>query len=65
VQARSEDGELVVVVADHGEGMRPRPDSPGLGLGLPIIATLVTRLDIVNTSTGTEVHMSFPCPAAS
>src|SRR3954451_20453390 len=31
--------ELVVVVTDNGRGMQPRADSPGLGLGLPTIAS--------------------------
>src|SRR4051794_34539161 len=32
-----EPSRLVVVVRDWGAGMRPRPDSPGLGVGLPTI----------------------------
>ena len=28
-------GELVVTVRDHGSGIAPRVDSPGLGVGLP------------------------------
>ena len=35
-------GELVVTVVDDGRGMQPRADSPGLGLGLPTIASLTT-----------------------
>ena len=35
--------ELVVTVTDDGRGMQPRADSPGLGLGLPTIASLTTR----------------------
>src|SRR4051812_30890609 len=27
--------QISVTIADDGGGMRPRPDSPGLGLGLP------------------------------
>jgi serine/threonine-protein kinase RsbW len=37
VKADFEDGDLEVIVADKGEGLRPRP-SPGLGAGLGIIA---------------------------
>lgn len=29
-------------VSDLGQGMVPRPDSPGLGLGLPLIASIMT-----------------------
>src|SRR4051812_16992757 len=35
------DGSAVeVVISDEGRGMVPRADSPGAGLGLPIIAQL-------------------------
>jgi serine/threonine-protein kinase RsbW len=35
-----QDRSLVIDVRDDGIGMRPRIDSPGLGLGLPIIASV-------------------------
>lgn len=57
-------GELLVVIADDGAGMAPRVDSPGLGLGLPMVATVCERLELVTPDRGgTEVHMVFPCPA--
>jgi anti-sigma regulatory factor (Ser/Thr protein kinase) len=37
--------ELELTVEDDGRGMLPRPDSPGLGLGLPLIATVADRFD--------------------
>ena len=37
--------ELQVTIEDDGRGMTPRPDSPGLGLGLPLIATVSERFD--------------------
>ena len=37
--------ELEVIIEDDGRGMMPRPDSPGLGLGLPLIATVSERFD--------------------
>ena len=37
--------EVQVVIEDDGRGMIPRPDSPGLGLGLPLIATVSERFD--------------------
>jgi serine/threonine-protein kinase RsbW len=54
-------GELVtIVVADRGRGITPRPDSPGLGLGLPLIATLADSLELGTSDTGeTEVRMTF------
>ena len=37
---------LVIVVRDYGAGMLPRADSPGLGLGLPLISTMADDLQI-------------------
>jgi serine/threonine-protein kinase RsbW len=51
---------LTVVVHDEGRGMLPRPDSPGLGLGLPLIATLAETLELgKNGADHTEVRMTF------
>ena len=36
----------VVVVDDRAAASCPRPDSPGLGLGLPLIATLAESLEL-------------------
>jgi anti-sigma regulatory factor (Ser/Thr protein kinase) len=38
--------EIEVMVQDEGSGMVPRPDSPGLGLGMPLIATVSDRFDV-------------------
>jgi len=49
-----------VVVRDHGRGMAPRDDSPGLGVGLPLMASLSESLELTNRADGgTEVRMSF------
>jgi len=49
-----------IVVADAGIGFAPRLDSPGLGLGLPLIAQVCDRLEIRPGSfAGTDVHMTF------
>jgi anti-sigma regulatory factor (Ser/Thr protein kinase) len=62
VQLFVEDGELLIVVADDGPGMAPRVGSPGIGLGLPVVASVTQRLDVVTPEGGgTEVHMVFPC----
>jgi anti-sigma regulatory factor (Ser/Thr protein kinase)/PAS domain-containing protein len=54
---------LTVSVVDDGVGMRPRPDSPGLGLGLPTIGQLAGELDIRPAPAGgTEVRMTFAAP---
>src|SRR3954447_21074370 len=51
---------LTVTVRDEGRGIVPRPDSPGLGLGLPLIATLTESLELgKDDRERTEVRMSF------
>ena len=51
---------LAVAVRDEGHGMLPRPDSPGLGLGLPLIATLSESLELGRAEDDrTEVRMTF------
>ena len=62
VQASIEGGtEIAIIVMDQGQGMTPRPDSPGLGLGLPLIANLSDRLEIQDgpDGVGTQVEMVF------
>src|SRR3954451_17175910 len=44
--ACDKDDRLVVVVRDYGGGMMPRADSPGLGLGLPMISTMANDLQV-------------------
>jgi serine/threonine-protein kinase RsbW len=60
LRASIDDRRLYLVVTDRGRGILPRPDSPGLGLGLPLIATLAESLEL---GTGrleeTEVRMTF------
>ena len=60
VAAGVRDGRLTIAVRDEGRGMLPRPDSPGLGLGLPLIATLAESLELgTGANEETEVRMSF------
>ena len=60
VTATVDEGSLTVVVRDHGRGIVPRPDSPGLGLGLPLIATLAESLELgTGPDEETEVRMTF------
>jgi anti-sigma regulatory factor (Ser/Thr protein kinase) len=60
VAAYIRDRRLVVVVSDEGRGIVPRPDSPGLGLGLPLIATLAESLELgTGANHETEVRMTF------
>lgn len=54
------EGALDIVVRDHGSGMMPRTDSPGFGVGLPLMASLSEALELGNRADGgTEVRMSF------
>lgn len=59
VRALLEGHELVIAVRDEGTGCRPRPDSPGLGLGLPVIASIAERLELRDEDPGTEVLITF------
>ena len=60
VAAGIRNGRLDVAVRDEGRGMLPRPDSPGLGLGLPLIATLAETLELGRSHDDrTEVRMTF------
>jgi serine/threonine-protein kinase RsbW len=60
ISAALRDGRLAVAVRDEGRGMLPRPDSPGLGLGLPLIATLAETLELGRSDDDrTEIRMTF------
>jgi serine/threonine-protein kinase RsbW/stage II sporulation protein AB (anti-sigma F factor) len=64
VEARRVDRSLEVTVADDGVGMRPRPDSPGLGLGLPLIAQLAETFEVTSPAAGgVRLCMRFPLAA--
>jgi serine/threonine-protein kinase RsbW len=59
VAAATPDG-FFVGVRDRGRGMVPRLDSPGMGLGLPLIASLTSSVEVnLVPSGGTEVRMLF------
>ena len=54
------ENRLMLVVRDEGRGIMPRTDSPGLGLGLPLIATLAEALELgTDSEKRTEVRMTF------
>ncbi len=60
IAAALRDGKLAIAIRDEGRGMLPRPDSPGLGLGLPLIATLADTLELGRSDDDrTEVRMTF------
>jgi serine/threonine-protein kinase RsbW/stage II sporulation protein AB (anti-sigma F factor) len=65
VAAWSEE-ELRVTVCDTGEGCTPRLDSPGLGMGLPIISQVTDGFELRKREPrGTELRMCFRIPAAA
>ena len=60
VVATPDDGVLCVVVRDRGAGITPRVDTPGLGVGLPVIAAIAMSVEIGSPpGGGTEVRMRF------
>ncbi len=60
VLASVTEDELLVTVRDEGRGLGPRPESPGLGLGLPLIASLTESLELGHDAQArTEVRMRF------
>jgi anti-sigma regulatory factor (Ser/Thr protein kinase) len=56
--------QLVIVIADDGGGMRPNPDSGGLGLGIPLITRLAQDARFDSNARGLTVSMSFQAQAA-
>jgi anti-sigma regulatory factor (Ser/Thr protein kinase) len=52
---------LQIAICDDGVGMAPRVDSPGLGLGLPLMGKVTDRLmlEASDPSPGTCVRMTF------
>jgi PAS domain S-box-containing protein len=60
VGVQAQDGVLSVTVSDDGHGMRPRADSPGVGLGLPIVTSLAQSFEVSDgPAGGTEVRIGF------
>jgi PAS domain S-box-containing protein len=67
ITAEAGEGSLLVRVLDDGRGMTPHPDSPGLGLGLTMMASMATRCDIREGpgGHGTEVRLMFSAPGVT
>jgi serine/threonine-protein kinase RsbW len=60
-----DEDRLEVVVRDEGPGIGPRADSPGLGLGLPLIVSLTESVRLGRAADDcTEVRMIFPLSPA-
>jgi serine/threonine-protein kinase RsbW/stage II sporulation protein AB (anti-sigma F factor) len=66
VRAESVEGAVCVTVSDDGGGILPRSDSPGMGLGLPLMGLLTDELEIATADdgTGTVVCMHFTAAGA-
>jgi stage II sporulation protein AB (anti-sigma F factor) len=66
VSASYVENELWLLIADGGHGLRPRANSPGLGLGLALIAQLADEFQILSRgSGGTELRLRFKLRAGS
>lgn len=53
-------GALEVCIGDDGVGMSPRPDSPGLGLGLSLMASEADRFEVRSGDDGgTRIVLRF------
>jgi len=60
VEARRPNGYLCLHVRDEGCGLTPRVDSPGLGLGLPLISQAAASVEVRDAAAGgTELVMRF------
>jgi anti-sigma regulatory factor (Ser/Thr protein kinase) len=60
MEAELDGDSLTVRVRDQGHGLEPRLDSPGLGLGLPLISQFSAGSEIISPEQGgTEVVMRF------
>ena len=60
IEAERLDDHVCLYVRDEGTGLTPRVDSPGLGLGLGLIAQVADSADVRAPETGgTEVVMRF------
>jgi serine/threonine-protein kinase RsbW/stage II sporulation protein AB (anti-sigma F factor) len=59
VSASLDDGALTVMISDDGQGMTPRPDSRGMGIGLALIANVTDSMHIDHDDGGTRLTMRF------
>ena len=60
LRAELDGDSLTVRVTDEGHGLEPRLDSPGLGLGLPLISQFSAASEISSPEEGgTEIIMRF------
>jgi anti-sigma regulatory factor (Ser/Thr protein kinase) len=54
---------LAIVVSDEGSGVSPRDDSPGLGMGMALMAAVADGLQIDHDGVATRLHLTFELTA--
>jgi anti-sigma regulatory factor (Ser/Thr protein kinase) len=61
VEAWCDADDLIVRVCDEGRGLVPRLDSPGLGVGISLMASMVDDFSVTNRdgTPGTIVSLRF------
>ncbi len=59
IDAQLDEAGLEIVVTDAGGGLEPRTDSPGLGMGLALMAAVTTSLQVDHDGAATRVHLTF------
>jgi anti-sigma regulatory factor (Ser/Thr protein kinase) len=59
ITAVAEPNQFRLSVRDQGVGSHPKPDSPGLGLGVPLIATVADEVEVKSGNSGSEICMTF------
>ena len=59
VSASIDDQGVAVAVDDDGLGMHSRRDSPGVGLGLPLMGDLADRVEVTSRGPGTHLSAFF------
>ncbi len=65
IAGRLTDGAMIITTTDHGRGLTGTERSPGLGLGIPLIAALTDDVAYGSPAGGgTEVRMTFLIPSA-
>lgn len=64
ILAEAAEGSLLIRVTDDGGGITPRTDSPGLGLGLSLMASMSSSCSLRPGAAGigTDVRMQFAAP---
>jgi anti-sigma regulatory factor (Ser/Thr protein kinase) len=66
VRLALEEQELLLVVEDEGNGLRPRHDSPGLGYGLALMVAVSKRFEAETVDgSGTRLRAWFSRDAAA